>query len=169
MFYKIFKSKCPQYLLSKYLKKVFACYKKYWQYPFFNIKHNFYKNFFSCRRSLSGTTQILTFRIQNILVFSKIIFLNILDPNQSFFNWRNYKGIRLITRLRLQLSHLCDQKFKCNFQNCLDLLCSCGSSTESTSHFLLHCPIFNDKRHTFLSTLNNIDCEILEPTDSYLT
>ena len=56
MFYKIFKSKCPQYLLSKYLKKVFACYKKHWQYPFFNIKHNFYKNFFSCRRSLSGTT-----------------------------------------------------------------------------------------------------------------
>ena len=43
------------------------------------------------------------------------------------------------------------------------------SSIESTSHFLLHCPIFHVKRHTFLSTLNNIDSKILEPNDSYLT
>ena len=47
--------------------------------------------------------------------------------------------------------------------------CSCGLSIELTSHFLLHCPIFHGKRHTLQSTLNNIDCKILEPTDSYLT
>ena len=35
--------------------------------------------------------------------------------------------------------------------------------------FLLHCPIFDDKRHTLLSTLNYIDCKILMSTDSYLT
>ena len=49
------------------------------------------------------------------------------------------------------------------------MLCSCGSSIEWTSHFLLHCPTFHDKRHTLLSTLNNIDCKILESIDSYLT
>ena len=55
-------------------------------------------------------------------------------------------------------------------QNCLNTPCSCGSSIESTSHFLLHCPMFHDKRHTQLSTLNNIDSKILESTtDSYLT
>ena len=32
---------------------------------------------------ISGRT--LTFRIQKILVFSKIIFLNLLDPNQTIF------------------------------------------------------------------------------------
>ena len=73
------------------------------------------------------------------------------------------------TRLRLELSHLRKHKFKYNFQNCLNPLCSCGSSNELTSHFLLHCPIFNDKRHTLLSTLNTIDCKILEWSDSYLT
>ena len=55
------------------------------------------------------------------------------------------------------------------FPNCLKLLCSCGSGIESTSHFFLDCPLFNDKRHTLLNTLNNIDSEILESTDSYLT
>ena len=32
-------------------------------------------------------------------------------------------------------------------------------------HFLLLCP----KKYTLQSTLNNIDCKILESTDSYLT
>ena len=75
----------------------------------------------------------------------------------------------MITRLLLELSHLREHKFKYNFQNCLNPLCSCGSSIESTSHFLLHCPIFHDKRHTLLSTLNNIDSKLLESNDSYLT
>ena len=42
-------------------------------------------------------------------------------------------------------------------------------SIESTSHFLLHCPIFYDKRHTLLSTSYDIDSKILESNDSYLT
>ena len=98
------------------------------------------------------------------------MFLNLLDPNQTvFFSCCNLKGIRLITRLQLELSHLREHKFKYNFQNCLNQLCSCGLSIESTSHFLLHCPIFHDKRHTLLSTLNNIDSKILESNDCYLT
>ena len=35
------------------------------------------------RRSLIGTTYILTIAIQKILFFSEIIFLNLLDPNQT--------------------------------------------------------------------------------------
>ena len=122
------------------------------------------------RRSLNGTTQILNFAIQKNLVISKITFLNLLDPNQTVsFNCCNLKRIRLITRLRLELSQLRKHKFKYNFQNCLNPLCCCGLSIESTSHFLLHCPLFNDKRHTLLSTLNNIDSKILKSNDSYLT
>ena len=59
-------------------------------------------------------------------------------------------------------------KFKYNFQICLIPLCSCGSSIASTSHFLLQCPIFHDKRHAPLGTLNSIDCKILESIDSNL-
>ena len=67
------------------------------------------------------------------------------------------------------MSHLREQKFKHNFQDCLNLICSCGLDIESTSHFLLHCPTFNDERYTLLSTLNNIDCKLLELTKSTLS
>ena len=40
---------------------------------------------------------------------------------------------------------------------------------ESTSHFLLHCPVFNIERYTLLNTLNNIDCKLLELTKSSLS
>ena len=61
------------------------------------------------------------------------------------------------------MSHLRDHKFKHNFQGCLNPICSCGFDIESTSHFLLHCPTFNDEQYTLLSTLN-IDCKLLELT-----
>ena len=105
---------------------------------------------------------------ENFGIFKNILKFFRPKPN-SFFNCRNLKGIRLITRLRLELSHLHEHKFKYNFQNSLNPPCSCGSSIESTSHFLLHCLIFHDKRHTLLSTLNNIDSKLLESNDSYLT
>ena len=80
----------------------------------------------------------------------------------------SHKGIRLITRLRVGMSHLREHKFKHNFQDCLNPICSCGLDIESTSHFLLHCPTFNDERYTLLSTLNNIDPTLLELTKSSL-
>ena len=108
------------------------------------------------------------------MVFSKILFKNnilkfIRSKPNSFFQCCNLKAIRLITRVRLELSHLREHNFRYNFQNYFNPLCSCGSSIDSTSHFLLHCPVFHDKRHSLLSTLNNIDSKILESTYSYLT
>ena len=67
------------------------------------------------------------------------------------------------------MSHLREHKFKHNFQDCLNPICSCGLDIESASHFLLHCPTFNDERYTLLSTLNNIDCTLLELTKSSLS
>ena len=46
-------------------------------------------------------------------------------PN-SVFDCENHRGIKLITRLRAGLSHLCDQKFKVSFQGTLNPICSCG-------------------------------------------
>ena len=171
MFYKIFKSKSPQYLFKLIPEKTSSYVTRNAEnIPLFNIKHNFYKNSFfpssiiewnNLDPKLRNSENLSTFK-NNVLKFIRP------KPN-SFFNCCNLKGIRLITRLRLELSHLREHKFKYNFQNCLNPLCSCGSSIESTSHFLLHCPIFHDKRHTLLSTLNNIDPKILESNDSYLT
>ena len=67
------------------------------------------------------------------------------------------------------MSHLREHKFKHNFQDNLNSICSCGLDIESTSHFLLHCPSFNDKRYALLSILNKNDCKLIELTRSSLS
>ena len=48
-------------------------------------------------------------------------------------------GIKLLTRLRLGFSHLSEHKFRHNFADSLNPLCSCSLETESTLHFFLRC------------------------------
>ena len=73
-----------------------------------------------------------------------------------------------MTRFCLGLSRLREHKFNYNFQNCINPLCSCGMDIESTSHFFLYCPLFDDKTITLLSTLIKIDCKLIETDESLL-
>ena len=66
------------------------------------------------------------------------------------------------------MSRLREHKFNHNFQNCINPLCSCAMDIESTSHFFLYCPLFKDKTITLLSTLNKIDCKLIETNESFL-
>ena len=65
-------------------------------------------------------------------------------------------GLKLLTRLRLGLSHLNEHKFKHNFKNCINPLCTCFLEDESTKHFFLHCHYYSALRISFLNDLNNI-------------
>ena len=67
-----------------------------------------------------------------------------------------------MTRLRQGLSYLRDHKFKHSFQDSFNPFCSCGVDIESTAHFLLHCPTYIIERRTLLSTLVNIDNNLLD-------
>ena len=60
-------------------------------------------------------------------------------------------------------------KLKHNFQDSLNPLCNCGLLAETTSHYLLHCPLFADERKTFLSNIKSINHKFLEQNDSTLT
>ena len=79
------------------------------------------------------------------------------------------KGIKLITRLTLGLSHLREHKFKHSFQDTLNALCNFGQDIESTTHFFLHFPLFFNERHTLLSTIRSLDSKLLDFTDYDLT
>ena len=95
--------------------------------------------------------------------------LNFIRPSpNSRFNCYNPKALKFSTRLRLGLSHLRYHKFKHNFQDSLNPLCNCGLNAESTSHYLLHCPLFADERETFLSNIKSINHKFLEQNDSTL-
>ena len=71
-------------------------------------------------------------------------------------------GVKLLTRLRLGLSHLGEKKFKHSFQDTLNPRCSCGKQFETTFHFLLACLNYSDERLTLLSKIRNTNPKILE-------
>ena len=76
------------------------------------------------------------------------------------FNIHNSLGLKLLTRLRLGLSHLHD---------CINPLCSCSLEVESTVHFFLHCHNFVNIRNTLLNKLNSISLDISNYSDGSLT
>ena len=59
-------------------------------------------------------------------------------------NCHNSKGVKLLTRLRLGISHLREHQSKYSFQDSLNPICSCGNDKTSV-HFLLHCPNFSNE------------------------
>ena len=61
-------------------------------------------------------------------------------------------GVRLINRLRSGFSHL--HKFRHNFADTVNLLCSCTLETKNTEHFLLRCQNnLEDVNKTFRASL----------------
>ena len=102
---------------------------------------------------------------KSISVFKEKI-LNFIRPSpNSFFDIHNPKGIKLVARLRLGLSHLREHKFKHIFQDTINPLCNLWSAT----HFFLHCPFFINERRTLLSTIRSLDSKLLDCTDYDLT
>ena len=66
--------------------------------------------------------------------------------------------IKLVTSLRLGLSHLREHKFRHSFQDTLNLLCNCGMGIESS--ILLQCPSYINERPTLMSNLNLVKPQI---------
>ena len=89
--------------------------------------------------------KILDCKIRNsgrLSVFKKNL-LNFIHPcGNSIFNINKPNGIKLLTRLLLDLSHFRDHKFRHCFQDTLNPLCDCGNELKR-QHTFLHCPSFH--------------------------
>ena len=72
----------------------------------------------------------------------------------------NPYGTQLLTRLRIGLSHLQEHKFRHNFLDAHNPLCSCNTEPESVSHFFLRCPFFINERLLLMNELNTLDPDI---------
>ena len=122
-----------------------------------NIKHNFFEN--SCLPSTIIEWNNLDAHLRksgSFSIFKTSIFKFDQASSKSVHNCHNPGRICLITRLRLNLSHLREEKFKHFFQDTINPLCSCGNDAESTEYFLLHCPQFANERYRLLSTLTHL-------------
>ena len=67
-------------------------------------------------------------------------------PN-SLFSVADIYGVKLLTRLRVGLSHFREYKFRHNFQDTINPLCSCSLEIESTSHFFSALPKFHQPKN----------------------
>ena len=83
---------------------------------------------------------------------------------KSTFQCHNPKGLKLISKLQLGLSHLRFHEFKHSFQDILNPICDCGA-VETTVHYLLHCPNFSNERLIFFNKLQSTDANILSKDD----
>ena len=107
---------------------------------------------------------------ESIETFLKRILSLIRASPNSTFKCDNPRGIKLLPRLRLGLSHLREHKFKHSFQDSLDPFCSCGKGeVETSSHCLLHYSNYSEERLGLLNTIRNIDMSVLQLSDSKFT
>ena len=139
--------------------------------PAINVKHDIFKNTFFPSTIIEWNK--LDWEIKNsesIVTFKKRILSFIRPSANSTFNCHNPRGIKLLSRLRLGLSHLREHKFKHSFQDSLNPFCSCGKGeVETSSHYLLHCSNYSEERLALLNTIKNIVMSISQQSDSKFT
>ena len=125
-----------------------------------HLKHDLFKNLFF--PSTISEWNNLDWKMRNsgsLSIFKKNL-LNFIRPcANSIFNVHNPYVSKLLTRLRLGLSHIRDQKFRHCFQDTQYPLL--WYDTETIAHIFLHCPSFHTPRQTLMNNIRNINEQIL--------
>ena len=100
--------------------------------------------------------------------FKKALLSFVKTSENSVFAIHDNNGIKLLTRLRLNFSHLNEHKFRHNFLDTLNPMCSCGSEPETTAHFLLRCQNHVMNRSKLLKNVYNLDQTLRNYDDDHL-
>ena len=130
---------------------------------------NFFKDsFFLAVISEWNSLNVNIRNSSSINVFKKELLKFIRPEPNSTYSINDSKGLTLLTRLRLGLSHLGDHKFRHNFQDCVSPMCSCGQDIETTTHFLLHCPNHHCARKTLFHKISQVGGNILRQSTQQL-
>ena len=98
----------------------------------------------------------------SLSIFRKSLLKIIRPTANSVFDICDSNGVKLLTRLRLGLSHLREHKFSHNFRNTINPLCPCNLEVESVSHYFLRCQNFTQQRMILMNELSNIIPSILQ-------
>ena len=91
--------------------------------------------------------------IVSVNKFKKIILSFIRPKENSVFAIHGTKGLKLLTCLTLNFSHLNEHKFRHGFKDTVDPMCKCGLETEKTLHFLLCCRLYSTIRTELLDDI----------------
>ena len=97
------------------------------------------------------------------------IALSFITPKEnSVFAIHDTKDLKLLTRLRLNFSHLNEHKFRHGFRDTVDPMCKWGLETETTLHFLLCCRLYSAIRTELLDDISAVDSSLTNYPDEKL-
>ena len=117
-FFKIFRYKSPKYLFNIIPTFVSRCNTRNSNnIPLFKVKHNLFQNSFFPSAVVKWNKLDLNIRNSKRLnIFKKTLLNFIRLSGSTVFNRHNLKGVTLLTRLILDLSHLREHMFEHSFQ-----------------------------------------------------
>ena len=124
--------------------------------------------------SPSAAEQIVSstlFRIrksESISIFKSKLLSFIRPVQTSIYNIFDPKGLTFLTGLRLGLSHLNEDRFRHDFQDCVNPICSCSLEIEDTSHYFLHCHHFSHHCIIFMNSVKSIILSLYMVTHDFM-
>ena len=160
--YKIMNRQAPNYLINLFPKCQQFFRTRNSQIPAFhcrtdNFKYSFFPSTLNDWFNLDDNTK----KSESISIFKNRI-LSFIRPIQSkFYNIFDPTGLKYLIRLRLEFSHLNEHRFRHNFQECINPLCSCSLDIENTIHYLLHCRHFLHFRKDLINSVRSV-CDDFE-------
>ena len=155
--FKIMNEKAPNYLTNLIPKCNQPFRTRTNHIPTFHCRTDCFKNSFFLSTLSDWFNLDITIRNSDSIAVFKSRLLSFIRPiANNVYNIFDPIGLKLLTRFRLGLSHLNEHRFRHNFQDCMNPLCSCSLDIEDTSHYLLHCHHFSQHRIDLMNSVNSI-------------
>ena len=135
-FFKIQLSGLPQYLNDLISKPSLRDTTRFSPLPNFKVRTELFRNsFFPYTVNEWNNLDNIIKSSDSFLMLRKRL-LNLIRPKcNEAYGIHNPTGLKLLTRLRLGLSHLNDHKFNHNFRDCINPLCLCCLRVENNVPF----------------------------------
>ena len=107
-------------------------------------------------------------KIESIKKFKKTLIKVIRTKENSVFGVSDIYGTKLLTRLKLNFSHLNEHKFRHSFNNTINPMWNCGAVTETTIHYLLRCRLYSVQRSELLDGVYKSDSTLQSSSEDQL-
>ena len=90
-------------------------------------------------------------------MLSQLAFFINKKKENSLFSVYDPLGAKLLTRLRLQFSHLNEHKLRYGFSDTINPMCACGTEIETTEHSFLRYDFYSTQRLKLFEKLKKVD------------
>ena len=167
-FYKLIKTEKPLYLLNLIPPKLNSL-RRPNTFSVLRCRKDYFKN--SVIPYAVREWNRLSAKIHNSTCYQQFrkSLLSFIKPTCfSLFSIHHSVGVKLLVRLRLGFRYLREHKFRYNFHDTLNFLCSRSLKPETTSHYLLCGHKFFSARSALANDLNLIDRTISQLNESAL-